>query len=247
MTNTTPILAIDIDGVLAPLGASKKHRKRGGFAEVSGWRSKVRRAPGSTWIPYSSLHLARRHGDMLAEFSAEHDVELVWGSLWQANANTVVAPVLGLPRLPYVDFHAHPERRFWKFPAMAEYAAGRPLAWLDDGFARKSWHRAVSGFDRARRNLPTLLHPIRPDVGVTAGDLAEVASWLKTARLAWGVEAPGVPLDPPVRHRGSWAPARGARAGGRLRDDELEPDPIAEEWRELDDWLARLQQEEAPF
>lgn len=184
---TTPILAVDIDGPLNVSAYSKAARKRlarRGFQPVTGWQKRVRRPPGSTWYPLSELWLHPDHGAMLAEFSARHDVELVWASLWEANANRVIAPVLGLPRLPYVDFHAHPERRWWKYPAVAAYAAGRPLAWLDDSFGRK---HAPAGFARARRNLPTLLHAVDPAVGVTDADLDTVASWLHTARLAWGL------------------------------------------------------------
>lgn len=185
-----PILAIDIDGPLnvrAHTKAAKKRLARRGFAPVTRWQGKVIRPPGSTWFPLSELWLHRDHGAMLAEFSLEHDVELVWASMWERSANRVVAPVLGLPRLPYVDFHAHPERRLWKFPAVAEYAAGRPLAWLDDSFPRKRRQLDVSGFARARRNLPTLLHAVDPEVGITDVDLDTVADWLRTARLAWAL------------------------------------------------------------
>jgi hypothetical protein len=190
MTNTTPILAIDIDGPLnvsAYSKAAKKRLARRGFRSITGWQKRVVRPPGSTWFPLSSLWLHPDHGAMLAEFSVEHDIELVWCSLWEGSANRVVAPVLGLPRLPFVNFHAHPERRLWKFPAVAEYAAGRPLAWLDDSFGHKRGALAASGFARARRNLPTLLHQVDPGVGLTDVDLADVESWLKTVRLAWNL------------------------------------------------------------
>jgi hypothetical protein len=190
MTNTTPILAIDIDGPLALRVFTKADRQRAkarGFRQVS-WHGKVRRVPGSTWVPYSELWLNPVHGSMLAKFSREHDVELVWASLWEFNANAVVAPVLGLPRLPWVDFHGHVDGPgFWKFRAMTDFAQGRPLAWLDDSFTRKAHQRELSGFDLSRRNLPTLLQEVDETIGVTQQDLDVVASWLKTMRLAWGI------------------------------------------------------------
>ena len=189
MTNT-PILAIDIDGPLALCVHTKAQRKNAqarGFRQVN-WRGKVRFVEGSTWVPYSELWLNPVHGSMLAKFSREHDVELVWASLWEFNANKVVAPTLGLPRLPWVDFHGHADGPgFWKFRAMTDFAAGRPLAWLDDGFTRKAMQRELSGFDLSRRNLPTLLQEVDETIGVTQRDLDVVASWLKTARLAWGM------------------------------------------------------------
>jgi hypothetical protein len=177
----TPILAMDVDG---PLNVSGQ-KLRSGFRSIA-WRDDVSYRAGSTWIPHSRLHLSRKHGDMLSAFSREHDVELVWASLWEHNANRVIGPALGLPRLPWVDFHGHAAgRQFWKFPAMADFAAGRPLVWLDDSFTRKARQRRASGFDRARRGLPTLLMEIDPYIGMTRSNLDDVAGWLSTARLAW--------------------------------------------------------------
>lgn len=185
-----PILAVDVDGPLNVSAYSKADRKlraQRGFRSVTRWQHLVVRRPGSTWFPFSELWLHPDHGSMLAEFSAAHDVELVWCSMWEGSANRVVAPAVGLPRLPFVDFHGHPVRDQWKWPAVLDYAAGRPLAWLDDSFGRPSKvaARAASGFDRARRNLPTLLQEVDPCVGLTSWDLDTVASWLVTARLAW--------------------------------------------------------------
>lgn len=187
----TPLMALDVDGPLnaylaAPKALAKAARTPNGFRAVD-FASRVTYRRGSTWHPFSRLHLARAHGDMLARFSSAHDVELVWASMWEHNCNTVIGPAIGLPRLPWVDFHSHPVRDLWKFPAMLEFAAGHPLVWLDDSFndRRKVEQRRRSGFDRARRNLPTLLLHVSPSTGITAEHLAEVADWVKLARLAW--------------------------------------------------------------
>lgn len=183
----TPILALDVDGPLNAFGMARKQLKRRGFVEV-GWRDKVSYRSGSTWVPHTQLWLSRQVGDMLTEFSRAHDVELVWASLWEHNCNSIIAPALGLPRLPWVDFHGHPVRGLWKWPAVAKFADGRPLAWLDDGFAvpRKQRQCEAAGFRDVRRNLPTLLRYVDPAVGITKADLDAVASWLHTAKLAWG-------------------------------------------------------------
>ncbi len=184
----TPILALDVDGPLNVYRASlKRLRSRaGGFEEVRGFNRKLSFRAGSRWFPYSDLWLSRAHGEMLAEFSRVHDVELVWATMWEHNANTIIGPALGLPRLPWVDFHSHTSRA-WKWDAVAEFAAGRPLAWLDDSFLepRKVAQRKASGWAAARRNLPTLLQHVDPAVGLRTSDLDAVAEWLKTARLAW--------------------------------------------------------------
>lgn len=182
----TPILAIDVDGPCSPFAMAKKAARRAGFVDTP-WRSKVTYRRGSTWVPYSTLWLSREIGDMLAEFSRVYDVELVWASLWEHNANTIVAPAMGLPRLPVVSFSDHTEHGQWKYPAMIDYAAGRPLAWLDDSFneSRKIVARDRSGWTEARRNLPTLCHRVSASVGITDADLDAVGSWVTTARLAW--------------------------------------------------------------
>jgi hypothetical protein len=232
MTNTTPILAIDIDGPLNPRAHNKAEIKNvlaRGFRSVP-WRNQVSYVPGSTWIPYSNLFLSPKHGGMLRAFSIEHDVELVWASLWEHNANTIVSPALGLPRLPWVDFHGHRAgSKLWKFPAMQSFAAGRPLAWLDDSFTHHARKRAASGFDNSRRNLPTLLHEVDPYVGIQMHDLEAVAAWLKTARLAWDMtvtyeirQPKPVACLPSTKYRSTRK--RFAYAGttfGRMTDEEF--------------------------
>ncbi|MFA7264710.1 MAG: hypothetical protein WC054_00060 [Candidatus Nanopelagicales bacterium] len=190
-TLPTPIVALDVDGPLnayaRPLKQLKLDAKeQGGYRPVS-FRDRISYRPGSTWHPYSRLDLAGWHGDALAWTSRESDVELVWASLWEHNCNTVIGPALGLPRLRWVDFHGHPRRDLWKFPAMIDFAAGRPLCWLDDSFnsPRKIRARELSGWDRARRNLPTLLLHVDPSTGIEDHHLDEVESWVRTARLAW--------------------------------------------------------------
>lgn len=184
----TPILALDVDGPCSPWRMSSRALKKQGFASTE-WRSKVSYRSGSTWVPLPHLHLSRKLGDMLAEFSREHDVELVWGSMWEHNCNHIVAPAMGLPRLRYVDFHGHPVNHLWKWPAMAKFALDRPLAWLDDGFASPVKQRQCeqAGFRDFRRNQPTLLHYVDPALGLRRSDLDAVASWLNTAKLAWAV------------------------------------------------------------
>jgi hypothetical protein len=185
---TTPLLAIDIDGVLSPLVWSKAERKAltaRGFRSIE-WRGSYTPGRNSTWHPYSQLWLSRTHGDMLARFSTEHDVELVWASMWSHNCSPVVSRSIGLPRLPYVDFFSHPSGpRVWKYDAVADFAAGRPLAWLDDGFSSHRVQRGHSSFDHSRRNLPTLLHQVDARVGLQRSDLNAVASWLRLLCLAW--------------------------------------------------------------
>jgi len=55
--------------------------------------------------------------------------EPVWATFWFTDAHPVLAAHLGLPEQPwpYLAFDGH-----WKLPAIIQYAAGRPWAWVDD-------------------------------------------------------------------------------------------------------------------
>jgi hypothetical protein len=165
MVNPPPLLLLDIDGVLNPWAADScppgyvEHRFR------IGWR-RTRLA----W-------LRPEHGPALRDLAERTGAELVWATSWAHDANTMVGAALGLPPLPVIEFagpHADTGRD-WKYRAVARFAYGRPLAWLDDDFDLRPDAKA-SFF--AKRDLPTLLTPIDPAVGVTEADLTAVERWL---------------------------------------------------------------------
>ena len=61
----------------------------------------------------------------------------MWATTWGAEANTFIAPVLGLPDLPVVEWPPGTSRErtdgpFWKTGPLVEHARGRPFAWVDD-------------------------------------------------------------------------------------------------------------------
>lgn len=154
-----PLLLLDIDGVLNPWAADGcppgyvEHRFRAGW-----WRRR------KAWLHPD-------HGPALRNLVDRTGVELVWATSWAHDANTMVGAALGLPSLPVIEFagpHADtgPD---WKYRAVARFAYGRPLAWLDDDFDLRA--EAKARF-LARRDMPTLLVPVDPAVGMTAGDLA---------------------------------------------------------------------------
>jgi hypothetical protein len=61
--------------------------------------------------------------------------QLIWATTWMADANEIVAPRLGLPELPVVDFpdDESPERGLhWKTKFLTQQADGCPFIWLDD-------------------------------------------------------------------------------------------------------------------
>lgn len=102
--------------------------------------------------------------------------DLVWASTWQAVANEEIAPRIGLPPLPVVEFPEFdhvPPAVHWKVPTLVEYAAGRPFAWLDDeiGVADGHWLRA-------HHPGAALAHRVDPMCGVTEADLQVVRVWI---------------------------------------------------------------------
>lgn len=63
--------------------------------------------------------------------------ELVWATTWMSDANEYIAPRLGLPQMPVVDWPDPPVEAgtrglHWKTPGLVGWAAGRPFAWVDD-------------------------------------------------------------------------------------------------------------------
>jgi HAD domain in Swiss Army Knife RNA repair proteins len=103
--------------------------------------------------------------------------ELVWASTWLAEANEVVAPRLGLPALPVIDWpddDEPPRGLHWKTVPLARWAAGHPFVWLDDETtdADRRWVAA-------HHAQPALLHRVDPYRGLTDTDFALVRRWLE--------------------------------------------------------------------
>ncbi|MEV6977217.1 HAD domain-containing protein [Kitasatospora sp. NPDC093806] len=146
-----PLLFLDVDGVLNP----------------------VCPGPGDdfdthTLLGYTVL-LSTRHGDWLRELAEVY--ELTWATTWEADANTHIAPAIGLPELPVVRFAGYvPQPGDPRVPLMElfsaakwapllRYAAGRPFAWVDDVITPRLRRNALWRRDR-------LLLPIDPGQGL---------------------------------------------------------------------------------
>lgn len=100
----------------------------------------------------------------------EHGVELnrlgaqlVWATTREHKANTMIGPAIGLPNLPVITFGAEQASSSWKYAAVDRYAAGRPLAWLDDDF--DLFPTARDGF-------------LDPRTGITREHLTAVEKWI---------------------------------------------------------------------
>lgn len=120
---TRPLIFVDIDGVLIPFRARSADTRRSS--------SGVRDAADGVGNPLLD-RLDPADGRRLLALPGE----LVWASTWMAEANEVVAPRLGLPVLPVVDWPDDDEESqrgvHWKTVPLTRWAAGRAFVWLDD-------------------------------------------------------------------------------------------------------------------
>lgn len=152
---TAPPLFLDVDGPLNPYAASRDDLHRAGYRSLG----------------LSGVLLHPGHGRALLDLP----YTLVWATTWEHAANDVLSPLLGLPRLPVVEWpEAAPAygALSFKTPTLVDRARGRPFAWVDDDI-----DDADRAFVADHHDAPALLHRVDPAVGLTPGDFAALAAW----------------------------------------------------------------------
>jgi HAD domain in Swiss Army Knife RNA repair proteins len=164
-----PLLMVDIDGVIslfgvAPSAAAERRPADGSFHSIDG-------------IPHFLSSTAAAH---LLALSSLFD--LVWASGWEEKAEEHLPRLLGLPKgLPFLRFSpatnaTNVTNGHWKLDSIDAFAAGRPLAWIDDalGPACEEW--------AAARAAPTLLVQTVPEHGLTFREAQLLAEWAGSLR-----------------------------------------------------------------
>jgi hypothetical protein len=173
-----PLLLLDVDGPLNPY-AAKATRRPDGYTTQH-----VHSGPdGCRWADKGiRVWLSPAHGPMLLALAGL--VDLVWATAWEHSANTLIAPVIGLPELPVIEFprrDSYPFGQIFKRDDVEAYVADRAFAWLDDDFEAGDleWAKA-----RAESGAATLLLHISPRIGIRQEDVNQVAEWAAQVRDA---------------------------------------------------------------
>ncbi|MGW1534260.1 hypothetical protein [Streptomyces aureus] len=151
-----PLLYLDVDGPLNPY-AAKPERRPEGYTTI-----RVALRPGRPL----RVWLHPDHGRALLAL----DYELCWATSWMDAANRWIAPVIGLPELPWVDFtgalfNERPDGVHWKTERIVTHAGGRPFAWVDDELSP-----ADDAFVTTHHPAPALLHHVNPRLGLREPD-----------------------------------------------------------------------------
>ena len=159
----TPVLFLDVDGVISLFGFDLARPPEGSFHWINGVLHYISPACGPRL-----LRLRERF-------------KLVWATGWEHTANEYLPHILGLPEgLPYLVFDGRAEfgTAHWKLGAISHYAGDEhPLAWIDDSLNDECYEWA------RRRRGPTLLVPTRSPEGMLDGHVEELIAWADALEL----------------------------------------------------------------
>ncbi|MGW0418058.1 hypothetical protein [Streptomyces sp. NPDC003015] len=172
------LLFLDVDGTLLPFGAAGPYPLYEPAFPLPDAATGRPLADTDTDTDTVSGHpLLSRVNPALGVRLTSLGCALVWATTWGDDANTVLAPWLGLPRLPLVDWPDSDDEEgtglHWKTRLLVSWAAGRPFVWVDDEItdADRAWVAA-------RHPGRALLHRVEPQVGLTDRDFAVLEEWL---------------------------------------------------------------------
>ncbi|WP_330458562.1 hypothetical protein OIB37_17625 [Streptomyces sp. NBC_00820] len=156
------LLFLDVDGPLIPFGADRAYQAYDHGVAV------VRNCAAPPLLHRVDPALGRRLEAL--------GCELVWATTWMEDANDCLAPWLGLPPLPVVEWpdeEEPPGLLHWKTRPLVAWAAGCPFIWIDD---------EITEADRAwvavHHEEPALLHRVDHRYGLAEADFTVLREWL---------------------------------------------------------------------
>lgn len=152
------ILFLDVDGVLNRYGFRK--------ADPSGWGDFIDHPNVNGY----TLNLSKDMGEALNGL----DVEIVWCTTWENEADTFVADLVGLPR----GLRVMKLGRDWKLGAVIEEINDNPqdFIWIDDTDIDRFF---TDAHDCAKENgVRCLLIEPDPRIGITRDDIESIRNFL---------------------------------------------------------------------
>lgn len=163
---------LDVDGPLNPYGGTNKPRERAGYRPY-----KIPAYDGFLGDNVFKVWLHPEHGPKISEVAEEARLEPVWCTTWEHQANSKIAPKIGLSgALPVIEFSTTIRTPLWKIPGILnDVPQDVPLIWSDDDF--RLHPDAVDYLLENRRSGLTVLHTVSPKVGFTAEDFEYVREW----------------------------------------------------------------------
>jgi len=169
-TSAQPVLFLDVDGVISIFGFPQ------GFGLAPGDASFDDRPPGAFHSINGVLHyISSECGRYLEQLAGRF--ELVWATGWEETANDYLPHLLGLPDpLPCLTFDGRVRAgaAHWKIEAIEEYAAGRPLAWIDDNLDESCYRWA-----REREGGTLIIETIRHE-GMREQHVERLLDWAES-------------------------------------------------------------------
>ncbi|WP_030318113.1 HAD domain-containing protein [Streptomyces sp. NRRL B-3229] len=158
------LLFLDVDGTVLPFGAGPYPQYDPAFP-----------------LPAAAAEhpLLSRVDPALGARLVSLGCELVWATTWMDDANTCLAPWLGLPQLPLVDWPDTDDDKdrtglHWKTRPLVSWAVGRDFVWVDDEVtdADRVW---VAGHHPGR----ALVHRVEAQRGLVDADFAVLEEWIR--------------------------------------------------------------------
>ncbi len=146
-----PLLLLDVDGVLMPLGGSVPP----GFVRCT--------------TDHYDVVFSKRHGVWLRSLTPTF--ELMWATTWGESASQVFGMLLDLPEMNALTLEALSRDGTRKLPAVKEFVGDRPLAWVDDELYEDALEWA------SLRAAPTLLVRTSGSVGLRAADVVTLRAF----------------------------------------------------------------------